>query len=321
MNLLNSLSMSLFRLFEPTPAIDDDLRRALQRIAERLGPVLAAEADFERLLLEPLAHTLAYCKQLVEHLPPARDIDRHAFSADPLVHALFASADDINEMLGLSTALRSYLQQAPQSQSHCHALLAARQMQKSGFGVGVQGDVLVSDIPQRWVYFTAHTLVLPTDDEASLRQRAREAAFDSLIETFVQHVSEARRQQAGLHQHGVSDSAKAANPHPIRRIDALDQRLASMAFEPSLLLEALAEFLRRPEQALRLEPVSLRVSRSGVLIEDGRGDTLNSDCIRFVELEARDRRRHLVLPVRIPLDQARQAIERLRAERDRFMLI
>ena len=323
MNLLNSLSSSFFALFGPTPSADDTVRQGLQRIAGRLGAALAVEPDFERRLIEPVAHAQAYCKQLVEQLPPACDIDRQAFAADPLVHALFASADDIGEMLGFSAALREYLQQTPPEQDHCHALLAARQMQKRGFGVAVQGDMLVSDMPQRWVYFTAHTLVLPAADETRARQRLREAAFDSLIETFAEHVDEARRQQAELRVHGLRNGSNGGPDYPARRIAELDRRLAlaGSVFEPGLLLEALADFLLRPELALRLEPVSLQVSRSGVLIEDGEPAPPASDCIRFVELEARDRRRHVVLPVRIPLADARLALERLRAERDRFMLI
>ena len=72
-------------------------------------PMLKHTAGFEKRLAGPVQHALGYCAGLVAHLPGPIDINRHAFANDPLIHALFATADDIDQMLGRSRRIRDFL--------------------------------------------------------------------------------------------------------------------------------------------------------------------------------------------------------------------
>ncbi len=330
MKLLASLSA----LLGPAPQPDAAVRAGLRRIAELLGPALAAERAFERRLAGPVAHALAYCDSLVGALPPSIDIHRPAFAENPLVHALFATADDIGAMLGRSPALRDYLEQ-PQAWlgEHCHALMAARRHEKEVLGVARQGQVLATDVPQRLLYFSDQTIALPAGDEQQARQRLREAAFDSLLQTFAEHIEGLRRERETLQverefektrlRAAPGGGAADERARRTRRIEELDAclRAHADALLPARQIVALADFLMAPQQALSMSPVSFRVDRGGALAIDGHAAGADARSVSFMELASRDRRRHVVVPVRIPCDELRQALAQARVERDRIILI
>ena len=89
---------------------------------------------------------------------------------------------------------------------------------------------------------------------------------------------------------------------------------------PEQLLEALAEFLAAPEPALHLSPVSITVDRLGI-VRDQASDDVNVHTLNFPELTARDKRQHLAMLARISRDEALEAVEMVRDQQHRFMLI
>ena len=119
-----------------------------------------------------------------------------------------------------------------------------------------------------------------------------------------------------------SRSADGGVNFPSRYIAALDERLRQQfeSLQPDALVAELAAFLMRPEEALSLEPVQLWVTRAGV-IQGEHAREADATSIRLTELTSRDRRRHVVLPVRIQCDEAREALERSRETRENMLLI
>lgn len=327
MNLLATLSSWLM----PAPAPDASVRAGLARVAEVVGKALAAEPDFERRLAGPVAHAQAHCAAMVNALPAAIDIGRQAFAADALVHALFASADDIADTIGRSAALRDFLDTpAAWQHEHFHALLAARRHGKQVLGVANHGGVIATEVPQCLLYFSEHTLVVPAADESAARTGLRAAAFDSLLQTFADHVAAAREERKQLTLEREMEKARmyGRRGHPdaerlTRRIAELDDclRRKADALLPAQLLRALADFLMQPEQALRLDPVDLLVDRRGAMATDGMAAGSDAVGIRFMEATGRDRRRHVVQPVRLRCDEARAAFTRARELRDRLLVL
>eukprot|EP00825_Cyclidium_porcatum_P052462 TRINITY_DN9951_c0_g1_i3.p1 TRINITY_DN9951_c0_g1~~TRINITY_DN9951_c0_g1_i3.p1 ORF type:complete len:253 (-),score=47.22 TRINITY_DN9951_c0_g1_i3:14-772(-) len=134
---------------KPAPPPDPSLQKALGRVAELVDPMLKLAPGFEKKLNGPLQHALGYCAGLVASLPGPIDINRQAFANDPLVHALFATADDIDQMLGRSQAVRDFLSEPCSWESdHFYAMFAARRQQKKQLGMEQQGDVIRNDVPQ-----------------------------------------------------------------------------------------------------------------------------------------------------------------------------
>lgn len=319
-------------ILKPAPPLDPATAKALARIGELVDPLLRTAAGFEHKLAAPVHHALGYCEGLVAGLPGPMDISRHAFGTDPLVHALFATADDVDRMLGNSQAVRDYLAEpASFGSDHFYALFAARRQQKRQLGLAMQGDVIRSEVPQTVVYFCDHLLVEPQGDLETARARLRSAAFDSLLKSFHTHVDALRLEKDSLAAdcsverahltvlRGRKDGTEISVS--TRHLEELDAHLRQVAesLMPDQLEEALAGYLLGPEKALRLDPVTLKVDQLGVLADPA--DAEGATTLNFPELTARDKRRHLVMLARIDREEARQAVEACLDQQRRFLII
>ncbi len=328
--------MSLFSavadFLKPTPPPDPQLAAALARVAGRVDPILRAAGDFDNRLANPLSHALGYCAGLVAALPGPIAVDRRAFADDPLVHALFATADDIDQMLGRSQAVRDFLASpASWEADHFHALLVARRQEKVQLGMKRNGEVIENDVPQRVLYFSDQTLIEPQCDLGGLRDCLREKALDSLLHTFQAHLDALRHERDGLRADASVERAhltvlQGATSGPAcavhtRHLTELDARLRETVetLMPDPLLDALADFLRAPEPALRLSPFSISVDRLGIIREPA--DDIAVHTLHFPELSTRDQRLHLAMLARIDRDEARAAVAAVRDQQHRFMLI
>ncbi|MBK7414601.1 MAG: hypothetical protein IPJ38_05285 [Dechloromonas sp.] len=329
--------MSLFSavsdFLKPTPPLSPAVEKALLRVGELVSPQLKSASGFEQKLAGPIEYALGYCDGLISALPGPIDVNRRSFSNDPLVHALFATAHDIDQMLGRSQAVRDYLAEpACWESEYFYALFAARRMQKKQLGMSVQGSVVQSDVPQIVIYFSDQTLIQPNCSLETTLQHLRANALDSLLKTFHDHVEALRAEREGLRADLSVERAHLTvlrgktpgNEHAVhtRHLEELDQRLRQSAesLMPDQLVEALAEFLHAPESSLALTPVTITVDRLGIVSDNGSDDA-NVHTLDFPELSARDKRHYLVILARISRDEALEAVEMVRDQQHRFMLI
>lgn len=318
---------------KPTPPLERSIQQALERVAGTVDPLLRQASGFEKHLARPVEHALGYCDGLVSALPGPVDINRQAFANDPLVHTLFATADDIDQMLGRSQAVRDFLAEPCSWESdHFYAMFAARRQQKRQLGMEQQGDVIRSDVPQTVLYFSGQTLIEPSCQLETTLHGLRCKAFESLLHTFRAHVDTLRHEREGLRSDASIERAHltilrgATGGHEYevgtRHLAELDRQLRqnNEALMPDHLITALAEYLQAPEPALHLTPVTITVDRLGVVRDDSTDD-INVHTLNFPELTARDRRLHLAMLARIRRDEALEAVEMVRDQEHRFMLI
>lgn len=330
MGLLSAIAGVLKPAAPPDPAT----AKAMARISELVDPLLKSASGFEHKLAAPVHHALGYCEGLVSGLPGPVDISRQTFGANPLVHALFATVDDIGRMLGNSQAVRDYLADPSSfSNGHFYALFAARRLEKRQLGMALQGGVIQSDVPQTVLYFSDHLLVHPQADLDATVAQLRKAAFDSLLISFHTHVEALRMEKASL---AADCSVERAHLTVLRdrdggnetvvhtrRLAELDAQLRQVAdsLMPDQLEEALAAYLMTPEISLRLDPVTVNVDRLGVVAAPEAGEAPDIATLSFPELCGRDRRRHLVMLARIDREEAQQAVEACQDQQRRFLII
>jgi len=320
--------MGLFDWLKPPPPLDRDTRAAIERAVVTVEPLIKQVGGYEGKLVPGVKRALEYCDDIAGRIPGPYEISRAAFAADPLVHALFGSADDIETMLARSQCVREHLMEISLGSGQCCALLGMRHREKAGFGVELSGEIVRTDAPQKTLYFTDHTLAEPSPDPSAARVRLRLALYDGLLKSFAAHVADARTAHDNLHKEHAIESAwlrgrggpdRGPESHT-RRLDELRARLqeSAEALQPARLLDTLADSLAAPEDHMRLEPVKIAVDRAGIIVgtgQDGTGDTLH-----FTELTSRDQRRWVVILARIEREEARRALERLEAAR-RYIVI
>ena len=322
-------------LIHPTPPPDPITHLALERIAERVDPLLKSVGDFEKRLAAPAHHALGYCEGFSNGVPGPFAVDRSAFSGDPLVHALFATPDDIHHMLGHSQAIRDYLADpASLFSDDIYFVLAARRQERTQLGLALKGDVIQTDVPQTLLYFSDHAAVFPAPSLEGLRQRVRGEALDSLLNSFRAHVDAIRAEREDLRSEATATrghltvlrNCSACGEDvavQTRRLEELDARLRADAgaLQPDHQIDALASFLLVPEKSLSLEPISITVDRIGVVKEPQEATAVDIDTISFPELHARDRRRFVVMYAVVSRKEAQLAVDEVKDQQRRYMIL
>jgi hypothetical protein len=268
-----------------------------------------------------VGHALSYCEQLVAAIPGPVAINCRAFSADFLVHALFAAPGDIDDMLGKSRELAEFLADPTACEGdEFFGLLAMRRREKVVMGLARHGDGLQGEVPQRLLYFADHTLVEFGGRDETTRERLRARAFDGLAAGFALVVADLRQQREEARTALSMVRVGAANGSAARR-EALEerQRQAIAALEPENLLNGLAQWLAAPELHIYLKPASVTVDRMGVMAPDGEaGEEFTT--LTFPELVARDRRQWTIVVARIGRHEALEAVRR-RQDAHRYVII
>jgi hypothetical protein len=324
--------MGLFDWLKPAAPIDATTQALIEHAVTLADPLIRQVSGYERKLLPAVRRADAYCDEIAGRIPGPFEISRSAFAADPLVHALFGSADDIESMFAKSQCVREHLHEMALAGGQCCALLGMRHREKAGFGVELDGDIVRTDVPQKTLYFSDHTLAEPGPDPAAARQRLRVTLFDSLLKGFAAHVADVRAERDELHRDEsimrASTRTKARND-PLgaadhtRRLADLEEHLRATvdALQPGHLLDTLVTTLNDPEPYLSLDPVSVCVDRNGVITGTGDcGATGTGDSLHFVELTARDQRRWVVMLARMDYADVRHALERFESAR-RYIVI
>jgi hypothetical protein len=328
-----SLFSSIADFLTPTPPPSPVVTKALDKVAELVDPLLKSASGFERKLAVPLEHALGYCEGLIAGLPGPIDIDREAFARDPLVHALFATADDIVQMLGRSEAVRDFVASPERLDSdHFFALFAARRHEKKQLGMARQGDMIQADVPQVVVYFNDQLLLEPHCDLAVLQERLRSRTMESLLLTFREHVAALRLERDGLRADASMERAHLtvlrgkteSEDHALhtRHLGDLEAKLRATAesLMPDQILEALADFLGKPETSLATSSQRITIDRLGVVCDENSDDS-NVSTLDFPEIRGRDKRIYVVTLARISRAEAEEAVDRVRDQQRRFMII
>lgn len=320
--------MGLFDWLKPPPPLDATTQAGIERAVTTVEPLIKQVGGYQRKLASAVNYAMDYCDDIAARIPGPFEISRSAFASDPMVHALFGSADDIETMLARSQCVRDHLMEISLGSGQCCALLGMRHREKSGFGVEMAGEIVRVDAPQKTLYFTDHTLAEPSPDPAAARDRLRLALFDGLLKGFAAHVADVRAEHADLYKEQAIESAMARNRSSrdggpeshTRRLDDLRTRLQASfdALQPEELLDTLISSLSAPEAYLRLDPVQVSVDRAGIIT--GTGAPGSGDTLHFTELTSRDQRRWVVILARIEREEARRALERLEAAR-RYIVI
>jgi len=278
--------------------ITPDLAQAIERAVDLVEPRLKQAGGYPERYAGPVAHALAYARQLAAAVPGPVPISREAYASDPLVHALFASAEDVRTALCASQAMHEFRRDHPEA-GEVYALICMRRRAKALLGIEMDGEVLRRDVPQEAVFFTDHTLADPGRTEAEARERMALGMLDSLVVHVAWRVESRQREKAELEQARDELLARLRGAEPDRRREweeKLSENLAQLGVvAASLDLRRYADdfdaVLLEPERHVYLDRASMVLDGMGVLREP---DAAGSREIIFCDLIGRDRRRWTV---------------------------
>ncbi|MFA7279294.1 MAG: hypothetical protein WC100_04310 [Sterolibacterium sp.] len=310
--------------------LNDVERQAIAHAVAVVEPMLKTVSGYEKHLAAPVRNAMAYCDGLVAAVPGPIEVNSHAFAADPLVHALFATCGDIAATLGKSRAVKTFMAEPAHALADdFYALLGMRRFEKNVMGMSVHGDMVCADTPQKMLYFSDHTLRELSADIEETRRGLRAAAFDSLATSFASQLAEMRQARQNLHTEWDMQRALSSRPRQsatlvaehVQRSAELEERLRHAAedLSPERLLNALAAWLAAPELHLHLDPTTVSVDRMGVMVDpESTADQVST--LSLPELIGRDRRHWIVLIAKIQREEALRGLAQQQAD-SRYIII
>ncbi len=198
-----------------------------------------------------------------------------------------------------------------------------RRHERKVLGVGLYGERVRYEVPQTLLYFADHTLLSLSAELEETHNIIGNLAFDSLARSFAEELKQLRNEKQDLHrQWELARAAKGERERRALPLPELEKRLrdASERLMPESVISAYREWMASPTSHLRIDRVTLNVDRLGV-VQSLVGDQEHvGDTISISELVSRDRRRWIVMLVRIRKEDMIQAVESFK-QSSRYMLI
>jgi hypothetical protein len=215
--------------------------------------------------------------QVADEIPPPIDLNLEAFQLDTLVNALFVNSRDIDKLFENNPDVNTFLHSNDKHQAPIlYALLTASKTEKITLGTGMQGDMLVRDVPQQVVNFSDHKIHTPCASCAELNTALKEYLFNRVVALIRQEMSSQLHNQA-FHS---SDNSYQAKVHSLAN--------------PDVYLDTLIKYIENPTKLLGIDKIHFKLSKFGIKLENDDQQRANEidihelvwlDNIRIVVLE------------------------------------
>jgi hypothetical protein len=235
-------------------------------------------------------------------VPGPVTLDREHWVGDPLVHALFASADEMRRLLSLNPVLRDFI--AVHGGAEVHVLLSMQREDKHILGIEASGEILRREVPQHVIWFTDHQFLAPAASEAEARENLLWTLFDRFLERLSVGVDRLKQERERLVQEKDQALARLRGATETRRpilerdLQDLLVRLGENAqlLDPGSLHDVFDTVLSHPEDCLFLERRAFRLDALGMIQCEGNG----LEFTEFTDLAERYQAPRTVVMARCP---------------------
>jgi len=305
----------------------ETVNAAIDHLIDGIDPNMRLILGYKKRLTETVEAALEYINRLVEEIPGPVEFDRKAFGSNPFVNAVFATASDLQKTFSKSDALRAFFDDSMNvNMDYGYALMCMEKEEHAGFGVELEGDFLKKDAPRVSVNFFGHRLLSPAATEKAVRESVKNCIFDALISNTYEHIMASHIRKAGSDEYRQfldrRYKARQAWGDELTdlllsiRADALSKRHtkennndknqgeengSSYIETPTERLEVVKEILSRPEEIIRLNRISMKLTRMGIKVDDASVQSASK--IKLAELEIDDVWRRIIVIVKYPRNE------------------
>lgn len=192
---------SLFSSAEKrTSDIDDALIiAATDRIVEGTDKRLLGIGNYRKQLRVPVETAVAHVIHLVNQLPEPVEISRSTFGTDPRLHAFFASASHLQEMIGGAQGIRETIKQAKyESSSRIYGVLTMEWGESKRLGTVLQNGMIQRDVLQDSFNFSNHLYLAPSVSLEETITNIKRRVFDSFVARALEKIIAERSMRTEL---------------------------------------------------------------------------------------------------------------------------
>lgn len=307
---------NFWRHLQPQAREEDPLSQATDRVVQIADPVIRQAKRYRQVLADPIAGSMRYFQSLLETIPGPVVLDRGRYYDDPTVKALFASPDELDEVLRFNPEINKLRKQGLSGEMV--AMMTMLQQERTIFGHKQEGELIIRDARQQAVSFSDHRIVAPSADLETTRNGIVNRGLEVLATVAMERITTLRAKKAELqgkkeylqgmmkilggrtHRQELFAAPTSQNREELRKVEQLlaevDQELEALRQQiamPEQSLGYLEEIMRQPETMLAARRQSLRLNWMGVRVDDEPESEGND--ITLAEFSMEDVRRSAML--------------------------
>ena len=232
------------------------------------------------------------------------DLDPGRWDEDPLLRAMFISREELTGVLQSSKVLKNFFKRTNESQAF--AMLVADRKEKNFFGIEKNGEIVRRDVPQKAVFFENFKVIDPAADLAETRLQVQHRALVSFFTQTFEKITDLQLWKEELEKQRKLLEFKVQQPETdlptdlnhteagdnqtqesLEVLSDIKRKLEEIKADldtPEDRLEHLNAVLLNPEQHLRLETVSLKLSRLGIRLDPSSTEPANEFTVAEFEM-------------------------------------
>ncbi len=285
------------------------VHQATDMVVEVADPRIRQIGRYRKSLRSPMKEAMEYCSSLVDSIPGPVRLSRQQYHADPLVKAIFVSANELEDVLRLAPENSDVSDQEKERDSI--ALLTMTKTEKTIFKHEQQGDIILRDVKKRTVNFIDHRLVAVSTTLTTTQELLKNRGLEVLATIAMERIASLRGDLAELRErraylksmrrmlNGRSRTQELFS-HPDHETTEKLRKLKTLIKEvetevdltrqkiemPEDSLAILQEIIDKPENTLIANKQTLRLDWMNVLLS-GKDHSKGND-ISLAELSIKD---------------------------------
>jgi hypothetical protein len=256
----------------------DEDKQIVENFVEASNSKIRAVSNYTHKLGDYVRPLYNHVLQIADKIPQPIDLNPDSFGTHALVNALFVNGQDIDKLFAtdpnMSAFLRTYSKdEAPK----VYAVLTADRHEKQTLGIGMEGDMLLREVPQQAVNFSAYKIHTPCTSSAELAATLKEYLFIRVVTLLKQEMT-----------------ARIANQALNAGDNSYEARVKSLA-NPDVYLNTLIEAIENLPDLLSIDKIHFKLSKLGIKLEND--DTQSANEFDIYELVWRNNIRKVVLQI------------------------
>jgi len=166
------------------------IKIAVEEIVNAVDPRLCMISGYHGKIAPAVARTITHLRTIARDLPAPIALSGSAWGADPLLNALFATADDVPAALGRSDELRTFFQHPSNAAAtEAYALLGMLRTERKVMAPAIIDGALRHDVVQTTVAFSGHRLIAPAADLVACRREVGIRIFRRLAALVLERIT------------------------------------------------------------------------------------------------------------------------------------
>ena len=273
-NLISSLNNYIYDEIQQTT----EDKQIVENFVDASNSKMRAVQGYSDKLRVYVRTLYSHVLQVADEIPPPIDLNLETFQIDTLVNALFVNSQDIDRLFDKNPDVNAFLHSNDKNQAPIlYALLTASKTEKITLGLGMQGDMIIRDLPQQVVNFSEHKIHTPCASSEELNTALKEYLFNRVVDLIRQEMN------AQLHHQAFNSSD-----------NSYEAKVNSLA-NPDVYLDTLIKYIEKPTELLGIDKIHLKLSKFGIKLEDD--DQQRANEIDIHELVWLDNIRIVVLQI------------------------